>query len=83
MYYLCSKNKGADQLRGYRKADLRLCFRICEKPVFSQRGSIIKILGSHRMSQAPQLSMKFILPISVLKVPTFYPAHKCLNANNY
>ena len=40
MYYLCSENKGADQLRGYREADLRLCFRICEKPVFSRRGSI-------------------------------------------
>ena len=39
MYYLCSENKGADQLRGYREADLRLCFRICKKPVFSERGS--------------------------------------------
>ena len=29
LYYLCSENKGADQLRGYREADLRLCFRIC------------------------------------------------------
>ena len=26
LHYLCSKNKGADQLRGYRTADLRLCF---------------------------------------------------------
>ena len=26
MYFLCSKNKGADQLRGHREADLRLCF---------------------------------------------------------
>ena len=34
LYYLCIKNKGADQLRGYREADLRLCFRICKKPVF-------------------------------------------------
>ena len=32
MFYLCSENKGADQLRGYREADLRLCFRICKKP---------------------------------------------------
>ena len=39
MYYLCSENKGADQLRSYREADLRLCFRICKKPVFSRRGS--------------------------------------------
>ena len=37
--YLCSENKGADQLRGYREADLRLCFRNCQKPVFSRRGS--------------------------------------------
>ena len=37
--YLCSENKGADQLRSYCAADLRLYFRICKKPVFSQRGS--------------------------------------------
>ena len=35
LFYPCSENKGADQLRGYREADLRLCFRICKKPVFS------------------------------------------------
>ena len=37
LYYLhvCSENKGADQLRGYREADLRLCFRICKILVFS------------------------------------------------
>ena len=38
-YYLCSENKGADQLRGYREADLRLCFRICKTLVFSCHGS--------------------------------------------
>ena len=32
---LCSGNKGADQLCGFRTADLRLCFRICKKQVFS------------------------------------------------
>ena len=26
MYYLCSENKGAEQLRGYCEADLRLFF---------------------------------------------------------
>ena len=30
LYCLCSENKGADQLRGYREADLCLCFRICK-----------------------------------------------------
>ena len=39
LYYPCSESKGADQLCGYRTADLRFCFRICKKPVFSQRGS--------------------------------------------
>ena len=34
LYYPCSENKGADQLRGYREADLRLCFRICRLLVF-------------------------------------------------
>ena len=35
LYYLCSEDKGADQLRGYREADLHLCFRICKMLVFS------------------------------------------------
>ena len=39
LYYLYSENKGADQLRGYREADLRLCFRICKMLVFSLCGS--------------------------------------------
>ena len=34
LYYLGSENKGADQLRGYREADLRLWFRICRLLVF-------------------------------------------------
>ena len=39
LFYPRSENKGPDQLRGYREADLRLCFRICKMPVFSRRGS--------------------------------------------
>ena len=34
LYYLCSENKDADQLRGHREADLRLCFCICKMLVF-------------------------------------------------
>ena len=37
--YPCSENKDGYQLRSYREADLRLCFRICKKPVFSQRST--------------------------------------------
>ena len=29
LYNPNSENKGTDQLRGYREADLRLCFGIC------------------------------------------------------
>ena len=39
LYYPCSENKGADQLPSNREADLRLCFRICKKQVFSRSGS--------------------------------------------
>ena len=31
---ICSENKGADQLRGYRTADLCHCVRICKKAGF-------------------------------------------------
>ena len=34
LYYPCSENKGADQLRGYREADLRLCFSHMQKVGF-------------------------------------------------
>ena len=37
--YPHSENKGTDQLRSYCAADLRHCFRICKKLVFSYRGS--------------------------------------------
>ena len=39
MYYTCSESKDADQLCGYREADLRLCFRPCKLLVFSRTGS--------------------------------------------
>ena len=41
LYYPSSENKDADQLRGYREADLRLCFRICKTLVFSRGGSMV------------------------------------------
>ena len=39
MYYPCSENKGADQLRSNCEADLRLCFRLGKNPVFTRCGS--------------------------------------------
>ena len=32
---MCRENKGADQLRSYCEADLRLCFHIGKNQVFS------------------------------------------------
>ena len=43
LYYPSNENKGADQLRGYREADLRLCFRICRLLVFPRGGSIMHV----------------------------------------
>ena len=34
LYFPSSENKGSDQLRSYRVADLRLCFCICRLLVF-------------------------------------------------
>ena len=39
LYDPSSENKGADQLRSYREADLCLCFRICKTLIFSRRSS--------------------------------------------
>ena len=44
LYYTCSENKGADQLRVCREADLRLCFRLCRLLIFPCSGSIMKRL---------------------------------------
>ena len=46
LYYPYSENKGADQLRSYCAADLRLCFRICKKTVFSLRDSYVTVCRS-------------------------------------
>ena len=52
MYYPSSENKGADQLRGYREADLRLCFRLCRLLVFPCGGSNALLSLEHRHEKA-------------------------------
>ena len=60
MYYPCSENKGADQLRGYREADLRLCFRIGKNPVFSRCGSFIANAQSKCIFSTQVVDKKYI-----------------------
>ena len=43
LFYLCSENKGADQLRSYCEADLHLCFCLCRLLVFSCEGSYMTL----------------------------------------
>ena len=63
LYYLSSENKGADQLRGYREADRRLCFRICRLLVFSHGGSNTCVLYSnlHPLYLLTQCGVLFLL----------------------
>ena len=61
LHYPCSENKGTDQLRGHREADLRLCFRICKKPVFSQRGSFVSLWKSLQSVQSKHLKQRWVV----------------------
>ena len=45
LYYPSSENKGAGKLRSYCEADLRLCFRIGENPVFHEAAKIWRVNG--------------------------------------
>ena len=62
LYYPDSENKGADQLRSYCATDLRLCFRLCKKPVFSQRGSMDFAL-KHETARFPSIVSSSDLPV--------------------
>ena len=55
LFYPYSESKGADQLRCYREADQRLCFRICKKWVFSRRGSYN---GDNHCTHSPLTALK-------------------------
>ena len=50
MYYLCSKNECADQLQGYRAADLRLCFRIFSQKTGFVMTWLIRLLSFNQSS---------------------------------
>ena len=67
LYYPKSENKGADQLRGYREADLRLCFRLCRLLFFSGGGSFFKIFKYYKAYFASVLDMCVLLYATAYK----------------
>ena len=84
LYYMCNKNKGADQLRSYCKADMRLCFRIC-KLLISQE--VAHITGMKESFVEKWLTQKLIMksiqqPITmsnqILTMVDYIPFHLSL-----
>ena len=57
LYYLCSDNKGADQLCGYRAVDLCLCFCVCKKQIFSLCCSFFFSLTFHSLPHPTHMSL--------------------------
>ena len=84
LYYPFSENKGADQLRGYHKADLRLCFRIYKNPVFSERGSnnFRKIIFQSEFNIFPMLILRPIAFMQRTKLCPFKISVKRMSFTN-
>ena len=76
LYYPCSEKKDADQLRGYREADLRLCFRICKNPVFSRRGSYNSSVFVMIASNLFTMQLQANFDVSNLLIPKTPPVLK-------
>ena len=70
MYNLRGENKGADQLRGYREADLRLCFRICKTLFSHEAAHIILTLGRPVLVVAHKCKQKLVLFSITLVCPS-------------
>ena len=58
LYYPCSENKGADQLRGYREADMRHIFLVFAyaKSRFSHEAAHLKGTSNRLTMSYPKLS---------------------------
>ena len=89
LYYLCSENKGADQLRSYCAADLRLCFRICKMPVFSHNDAqlcagYIKIkLGRNVAGLLTRLTVGSLCILSYCSINRFHYRTSPCNMQRY
>ena len=59
LYYPCSENKGADQLRSYCEVGLHLCFSVCRLLVFPCGGSRNKVTSMHYKNMPMQYTTIF------------------------
>ena len=80
MYYPCSENKDADQLRGYREADLRLCFRPCKLLVFSRTGSFVN--STPGLHLASVVDIKLLLCVAYQRKRTIVQVGKIRKRRN-
>ena len=70
MYYLCSENKGTDQLHSYCKADLRLGFAYADC-WFSHAAAQIIVMDNHSTeTYTLKLSTYLILTLNLVKKKT-------------
>ena len=77
-YYPCSENKGADQLRSYREADLCLCFRICKSQFSHDKAQMANTVDlahyepSHMDLQCLQIQLLLCLVLNRLRLVMKY-----------
>ena len=70
LHYPCSENKGPNQLRGYREADLRLFFRICKNRF------------SHDATQLSTDTIRYTVHVSDLIQPHYCPIYRVSKKND-
>ena len=72
LYYLYSKTKGADQLRFYHKADLRLCFLHMQKAGFLMTRLILCYRGTTKLSDTEVFALYDGTHVPLDDMNTFY-----------
>ena len=75
LHYLCSENKGANQLRGNREADLRLCFCIMQNVGFLVTWLIRKMAIPQLCSSDPSVQSNSWSQTQDLSIHAPSPAH--------
>ena len=75
LYYLCSENKGADQLRGYRELICVFVFAYA-KHWFSHDGSYV-FVEFHILNCSEKITLKLLLGLKVVPSLLFARENPC------